>query len=154
MKHITQYNALQEEKVQKPIDDTTKQVLNALWGEIKANRPSFASQIKSKDQIQQYLLGFEKAFRVNRIDTLEKLEAGLERFYRESSSFVPTPAQFALWCKEEYSNRLHFKQLEDNMKRITDEKRLLGSMTFEERAKVAKENTKELLDIVARNKSK
>ena len=153
MKHITEYQPTGEQvkKELAPVNEEMKQVLNELWLEIKGNRPSFASQLKTTEDIKRYMLSFEKAFKVNGIDSMEKLKSGLKRFYQSDNAFIPTPAQFAIWCKEEYSNDLHFKQLEENTKRIMDERRRLPSKTFEERQHEARANLMCCREIIKKN---
>lgn len=125
-----------------------KVVIDAIFIELMDCKPSWRNAFKSKDEAQAYKKALGVAMFRSGINTVEKAGYGIAFAQTDESPFFPSVGQFISWCKDGYSQALHQKQLEDNTKRILDEKRLLSSQTWEERQAQAKEQIQGLKNIL------
>ena len=117
-----------------------KSVLDAIFDELISCKPSWRSVFKEKEEVVNYKKALGVAMLRAKIDTVEKAQFGIAFAQLDESPFFPSVGEFIKWCKDGYNTSLHFKQLEDNTKRIKDERRMISAVPWEEQQKTARDN--------------
>ncbi len=83
------------------IDETTAQVVNALFRELKAIFPAFRQAWPTDEEFNRSKLNWIKAFQDSNISDIEQLRFGLEKCRLSVNPFAPSVGQFIAWCKPE-----------------------------------------------------
>jgi len=136
----------QQEKPLNPLIEARKQsfspelkaildyVFETLWG---AN-PAWRSSFKSRKEMINYKTQLGRAMEAAGVNTMEKVEDGLNYAVQQPGSFMPSTGDFVTWCKERAQLNRAIREALERSKRVTDEKLLLCGDTWEERQQAAK----------------
>lgn len=122
----------------KRFDDTFKRVLDYTFATLREIKPAWRNAFKSKAEAVGYKTQLGLAMQKANINTIEKVNAGLDYARLEKGAFMPSTGDFVNWCKDAYELQLQKHEDEKRRKRITDQNRLLSSDTWEERQKTAR----------------
>lgn len=109
-------------------------VFETLWG---AN-PAWRAGFKSRKEMVNYKTQLGRAMEAAGINTMEKVEDGLDYAIQQTGAFMPSTGDFVTWCKDIADVKRLKREAVERSKRITDEKRLLSSKPWAERQSTAK----------------
>ena len=109
-------------------------VFETLWG---AN-PAWRAGFKSRKEMINYKTQLGRAMEAAGINTMEKVEDGLNYAIQQPGAFMPSTGDFVTWCKDVAEIKRQRREDEERSKRIMDEKRLLSAKPWEERQSTAK----------------
>jgi hypothetical protein len=126
-----------------------KRIINSYINRLMILKPTMKQQYKTEVELLDFKREFAYQCYKHKINTKEKLDHGMEYASNSVEKWIDI-GQFITWCKEGYRQEIKQKKLLDNVQRITDEKRMLSSRTFEERKQEASENIDKLRAMIAK----
>ncbi|CAN8142660.1 hypothetical protein THIOSC15_590003 [uncultured Thiomicrorhabdus sp.] len=121
-----------------------KQVLDYVFETLWGANPAWRAGFKNRNEMVNYKIQLGRAMESAGINTVEKVEDGLDYAIKQPGAFMPSTGDFVTWCKDIAEIKRQKRKTEERSKRILDEKRQLAGDTWEERQAAAKAGIAEL----------
>ena len=120
------------------IPDHIKQVASYVFKSLTTTRPGWRNGFTNKGQtderlVTNYKIALLQAMQENKIDTIEKVEAGLNTLRNQPGAFLPSIGDFISACKPQASGELNCAMYQEYRP-----ERLIAQGTFQERQAMAK----------------
>jgi hypothetical protein len=137
------------------IPDELKEVARYVFGTLTATRPGWkvgftnAGRVDEK-MVTQYKMNLLKAMMLNEINTMQKVQYGLDKLISEGGQFLPSVGDFVQACKD------HSKvtgELNAGMYKEYRPERLISNKTFEERRAEAKSELAKIKEMLCKSKT-
>lgn len=132
---LSPYIEARRQEFSPELRDVLNYAFDTLWG---AN-PAWRAAFKSKSEVVNYKTQLGRAMEAAGVNTLEKVDDGLNYAVQQPGAFMPSTGDFVTWCKEIADAKRAKLEAYERSKRITDEKLLLCGDTWEVRQQSARQ---------------
>lgn len=115
-----------------------KQVLDYVFETLWGANPAWRTSFKSRKEMVNYKTQLGRAMEAAKINTMEKVEDGLNYAIQQPGAFMPSTGDFVTWCKDIADLKRMKREALERSKRIHDENKMLSGHTWEERQEAAR----------------
>jgi len=128
--------------------DEVKAAINFVFDSLKAIKPAWHVSMKTSDDVIGYKKQLGAAMSKHGINSLDRLNFGLDAARVDPDNFMPSVGRFASWCIEGMEKQaIKQKEFDHQMER----REMIEQDTFAERQAIAKPELQSLRDIVKKN---